>query len=116
MKVRSSWARMLVGVLALAFGLAMAAPPAVAGQLPSPKPASPAEATLTAAAGARVAAMTPAEVQAAVQAAPAAPSTSSPSFFKTGKGVAVLVLIAGGVGFAAYSAVHDRDAVKSPIR
>jgi hypothetical protein len=79
---------MLVGALALAVGLAMAAPPALAGQPPSMKPGK----------------------------TPLAASASSPSFFKTPKGIAVLVLIAAGVGYTAYSAVHDRQPVKSPIR
>jgi hypothetical protein len=113
---RSSRARILASVLAAAFGLVMAAPPAFAGQLPAPRPASPAKATLAAAADARVAAMTSAEVRAVVQQEPAAQTTTSPSFFKTGKGIAVLVLMAAGVGYAAYSAVDSRDAVKSPIR
>jgi hypothetical protein len=113
---RSSSARMLAAVLAVAFALVMAAQPAVAGQLPKVQQTSPAKATLAAAADARVAAMTSAEVQAAVQQEPATMSTSSPSFFKTPKGVAVLVLMAAGFSYAAYSAVHDRNAVKSPIR
>jgi hypothetical protein len=115
-KNRSSLARILASVLAVAFALVVGAQPAVAGQLPKPQQTSPAKATLAAAADARVAAMTSADVQAAVQQEPATVSTSSPSFFKTPKGIAVLALVAGGFGYAAYSAVHDRNAVKSPIR
>lgn len=116
MKPRSSWARILVGVLAVAFCFAMAAPPAVAGQLPSPKPISSNTAPLAASAAARVEAMTPAQVLATTQASPAAPTTSSPSFFKTPKGIAALVLIVAGAGYVAYAAVDDRKPVKSPIR
>jgi hypothetical protein len=112
-KPRSNWARMLVGTLALAVGLAVAAPPALAGQPPSVKPV---KTPLSAAAAAQVAALSPTKVLAAAQESPAAPSTSSPSFFKTPKGIAALALLAAGVGYAAYSAVHDRKPVKSPIR
>lgn len=38
------------------------------------------------------------------------------SFFSSPKGVAVIVLMAAGVGYAVYSAKNDRDPVKSPIR
>lgn len=39
---------------------------------------------------------------------------NSPSFFKTPVGIAVIAVIAAGVGYAAYSASHDR--IKSPGR
>jgi hypothetical protein len=72
---------------------------------------------LTLAAQPSAAALTPAQLASvAAQTTDAAPSTASPSFFKTGKGVAVLVLVVAGVGYASYSAVHDRNPVKSPIR
>jgi hypothetical protein len=113
-KPRSSRARAFAGTLAFVFGLAMATPVA-AGQLP-PVHGAP-QAPLAAAAAARVHALTPSQLASVTpQATDAAPSTSSPSFFKTGKGVAVLVLLAAGVGYTAYSAVHDRNPVKSPIR
>jgi hypothetical protein len=115
-KPRSSRARALAGALAFAFGLVMAAP-AAAGPLPPLRTAPLAKAPLATAAAARVNALTPAQLAAvAPQTTDVAPSTSSPSFFKTGKGVAVLVLLAAGVGYTAYSAVHDRKPVKSPIR
>jgi len=115
-KPRSRWARALAGALAFVFGLAMAAP-AAAGPLPPLRTTAPAAAPLATAAAARVDALTPAQLASvAPQTTEAAPSTSSPSFFKTGKGVAVLALLAAGVGYTAYSAVHDRKPVKSPIR
>jgi hypothetical protein len=114
---RSSWARPVALALAFALGLVMAAQPVAAGPLPPLKTPPKATAPLAAAAAAKVASMTPAELQSVTaQAAEPAPSTSSPSFFKTGKGVAVLVLLAAGVGYSCYSAVHDRKPVKSPIR
>lgn len=103
-------ARSLAGLLALIVGLTLVAPPAFAA---APAPAQP----LAAAAAAKVEAMPAAALAQAAQAKPAAaPAETSKPFFKTGKGIAVLVLIAGGVGYAAYSAVHDRKPVKSPIR
>jgi hypothetical protein len=40
------------------------------------------------------------------------PATDSPTFFKTGTGIAVLAVIAAGVGYALYSTSHDR--ISSP--
>jgi hypothetical protein len=40
------------------------------------------------------------------------PATDSPAFFKTGTGIAVLAVIAAGVGYALYSTSHDR--ISSP--
>ena len=40
------------------------------------------------------------------------PATDSPTFFKTGPGIAVLAVIAAGVGYALYSTQHDR--ISSP--
>ena len=92
------------------------APPAFA--------AGPAPGPIAAAAAAKVEAM-PAEALA--QAAPAAPATkTAPAaaaaetggkpFFKTTTGAIALALLAAGLGYTAYSAVHDRKPVKSPIR
>jgi hypothetical protein len=36
------------------------------------------------------------------------PAAESPAFFKTGTGIAVLAVIAAGVGYALYSTQHDR--------
>jgi hypothetical protein len=41
-------------------------------------------------------------------------SSSDKSFFKSGKGVLAVVLLATAVGYTVYSAHHDR--VRSPIR
>jgi hypothetical protein len=37
-----------------------------------------------------------------------APGTESPAFFKSGAGIAVLAVVAVGVGYALYSTSHDR--------
>ena len=42
------------------------------------------------------------------------PDSEASSFFKTPKGVAVLVLIGAGFGYTLYSKSHDR--VMSPVR
>lgn len=123
MRPRSRSARATASVLAAVFGLVLSARPVQAEpSQPSssqPRAASvPAEAPVSAAAAARVAALTPAELASVSAQATdtAAPTTSNPSFFKTGKGIAVLVLLVAGVGYASYSAVDDRKPVKSPIR
>jgi zona occludens toxin (predicted ATPase) len=41
-------------------------------------------------------------------------TTGEKSFFKSGKGVLAVVLLAGAVGYTVYSAHHNR--VRSPIR
>jgi len=86
------------------------APPAGAAE-PAPQP-SP-EPTLSASADAALEAMPSATLAAAAQAMPEpARGPDDTSFFKTGKGVAVLALLAGGLGYTIYSFSHDR--VKSP--
>jgi hypothetical protein len=103
-------ARVLAAVLALVVGSALVAPPAFAA--PAPAPARP----LAAAAAAKVAAIPSATLAPAAQASPAtaAPATGEKPFFKTAKGVAVLVLMATGITWAAVS--RSQDAVKSPAR
>jgi hypothetical protein len=115
---RSISAKAVAGVLAAVFGFvvptqSLAAQPATVTAVAS------AETAVSSAAAARVAALTPAQLDSlSTQATEptAAGTPGSPSFFKTSKGIAVLVLIVAGVGFASYSAVNDRDPVKSPIR
>lgn len=117
MKRRWSRTRALARVLVAVLGLALATQPVAAGPLNPPNSVAPVLAPMAAAASARVAALTPAQLESvSPQAAEPAPSTNNPSFFKTGKGIAVLVLIVAGVGYASYSAVNDREPVKSPIR
>jgi hypothetical protein len=103
-------ARFLAGALALVLGLTFAAPPAFAAEPTiAPRP-------IAAAANAKVEAL-PAAVLA--QAAPASPAaapaeTRGKPFFKTTKGAIALVLIAGTLGYMAYSMSHDR--IKSPAK
>jgi hypothetical protein len=105
-------ARPLAGLLALVVALVFAAPPAFAAE-PTPDPSPTPRATLAEAAAAAVDALPAATVAQAAQAAPAPPpAPEGRSFFKTGKGAAVLVLMAAGLGYTAYSISHDR--VKSP--
>lgn len=104
----ASWIRPVATGLILAVGLAVTAPPAHAAQSPSPEVKQP---TLTTSAEARVAAS--AALAAQATAAPAG-SESSTGFFKTKKGVAVLVLLAGVVTWTAVS--RSRDAIHSPGR
>jgi hypothetical protein len=102
-------ARPLVGILALIVGLTLVAPPALAVQ-----PQGPAR-PLAAAATAKVEALPAAAVAQAAQAAPApAASTGNKPFFKSTKGIVVLVLMATGLGWAAVS--RNQDAVHSPAR
>jgi cell division septation protein DedD len=107
-------ARPLAGLLALVVGLAFAVPPAFAAE-PTPDPSPTPRPTLAEAAVAAVDALPAATVAQAAQATPApSPAPEGKSFFKTGKGAAVLVLLAAGLGYTAYSFSHDR--VKSPAK
>ncbi len=102
-------ARVLAGALALVLGLTLVAPPAfAAGPSPAPRP-------IADAAAAKVEALPATALAQAAQAAPAATTeTGGKPFFKTTKGAIALVLLAGGLGYMAYSWSNDR--VKSPGR
>jgi hypothetical protein len=103
---------MLVGMLALAVGLAMAAPPALAGPPPSVKPN---QTPLAAAAAAVVEGIPSAALAQAGQTAPVAPAaTSSKSFFKTPTGIVALVLTAGIAAWTIESRINNK--VTSPGR
>lgn len=109
----------VAGVLAVIFTLSFSAAPLRAAEVGSAPPPETARHSLAAAAVAKVEALDPAETAAAV--APAtqevAPSPAeSPAFFKTGKGIAVLLLLAGGMTATLISTSNDRDKVKSPVR
>jgi len=107
----SAKTRLCSGILALV-GLAIAAPPAWAAEAPgNANPSGPK--SLRAATAAKVATL---ETKAAVgfnQQAGAGASDSG-SFFRTKKGVAALILMAGGVTWAVIS--RKNDAVHSPAR
>jgi len=106
-------ARLLAGGLSLIVGLTLVAPPAFA--------ATPAPGPLAAAATAKVesapaeALVQAAQAAPAVQTAPAAaPVETDKPFLKTTQGVIAVALLAGGLGYMAYSWSNDR--VKSPAR
>jgi hypothetical protein len=103
-------ARFLAGAVALLLGLTFAAPPAFAAEpATAPRP-------IAAAANAKVQALPAAAVAQAAPAAPAAApaATGGKPFFKTTKGAIALVLIAGTLGYMAYSMSNDR--IKSPAK
>ena len=103
-------ARLVAASLALVVGLTLVAPPAFAAPLPAP--ARP----LAAAATAKVKAMPVATLAPAAQATPAAATATQGGkpFFKSTKGIVVLVLMATAVSWAAVS--RSQDAVHSPAR
>ncbi len=105
-------ARPLAGTVALIVGLTLVAPPAFAAgpaAVTTPRP-------IVAAATAKVEAMPVATLAPAAQASPAAaaPAKADKPFFKSTKGIVVLVLMATGIGWAAAS--RSQDAVHSPAR
>lgn len=106
-------ARPLAGLLAIVLCSTVAAPPAAAAE---PEPARP----LAAAAATAGEALPEAAVAQATQ-APAPPTATVPAaavdgkpFLKTTTGVVAMALLAGGLGYMAYSWSNDR--VKSPAK
>jgi hypothetical protein len=105
-------ARLLAGALALIVGLTLAAPPAFAAEaaaVADPRP-------IAAAAAAKVEAIPAASLAQATPATPATAPTQSADkpFLKTTPGVIAVALLAGGLGYMAYSWSNDR--VNSPGR
>jgi hypothetical protein len=97
--------RLVAGALALLLGLTLAAPPAANAREAK---APPAKASIAATAAAAVARMDTGAVRLTQD--PPAPASGSPegsSFFRSGRGAAVLVLLAAGVGYAIYSTRND---------
>jgi len=108
-----SRARPIAGLLALTFGVAVAAP--VAASEATPEAARPT--TLAASANATVAAMPIAALAQAAPAAQAATTTDTDKgFFKTGAGKVAIVLMLAGTSYMVYSAFKDNDPVKSQFR
>jgi zona occludens toxin (predicted ATPase) len=107
MKILTARTRPVAAGLILAVGWAAVAPLALAAPKTTRRP------TLAASAAARVASV---DTATAVQESPATPaaSDSSGGFFKTKKGVAVLVLMAGVITWTAVS--RSKDAIHSPAR
>jgi len=110
----SPWARGVAVALAVLMGLTFAAPPAaVAG---TPEAPHNNDMSLATAAAARVAATANHAVTIApAQGAPGAGAGESKSFFKTGKGIAALVLMVGCTAWLIASR-KSGDVVHSPGR
>jgi hypothetical protein len=94
--------------VAFVVGLAVCAPPALADTRP---PLSK-QTSLTTLSTASLEILRTESGARAVQAS----APSDEAFFKTGRGVAVLALMAAGVAFTVWSVNHDRKPVKSPVR
>lgn len=107
-----SWARPVAGSLAL---LMMFAALPVASAAEAPRTGA-AKASLASAVAAKVGSLkaTPRAFQTATPRVTNAPDDRS--FLSTGRGKVAVVLMAAGLGYAAYSAFKDNDAVHSPIR
>jgi hypothetical protein len=109
-----SWLRSTAALVALTIASTSAVAPCAAAE---GKPASepPATRSLSAAAADHVARVAPpARFTQDASAAPAGGETRT--FFRTPTGVAAIVLMAVGGGYAIYSVSHDQKPVKSPIR
>jgi hypothetical protein len=102
------WRSRAARLVALAVIAALCPLTALAGPPGSPEKATPIRnSAATIAAAVRLEPAAP-----AAQATAGAPATGSPAFFKTPVGVAVIAALGAGVGYALYSAQHDR--VHSP--
>lgn len=107
-------ARTLAGALVFLTALTSAAPPVAAD--PKPEPATPTTmATPLSAAIVRAAESAPTTALAQTTDT-ATLSSSDEGFMSSGKGRFLAVLFLGGVAWAIYSAHHDRDPVRSPVR
>jgi hypothetical protein len=113
----------LAGLVILAFGMlataapvAAAAPAAAAGrQITAAQAAGPISASVAAAvAAAPSLSATPAPAPRLQEQQAPAPAADSPSFFRSPKGIAALVLFVGGVAFTLHS--MDKDRIHSPVR
>lgn len=110
-----AWARCVAAFAALALASTFGAPCSAAEAKPGTAAGTPAKRTLSEAAAARVAGTAlPARFE---QDPSAAQAGGAPrSFFRTPTGVAAIVLMAVGSGYALYSVSNDQKPVKSPIR
>jgi hypothetical protein len=101
-------AKAVASALTLALGLTWAAPPAGATEVKLQNP--PQRMSLAAAASAKLAKLDTSNAVRATQGTTPSAGTSSESFFRSPKGVAVIVLMAVGTGYAIYSAHSERIA------
>ena len=105
-----AWIRPCAGLLAVAVALTLAAPPAWAGEAKSPA----APQSLRAATAVKVASIDTNKALRLQDAAGGGGSESSKGFFRTPKGVATAVLMAGALTWMLIS--RSRDAIHSPAR
>jgi hypothetical protein len=107
-----SWRSVLPRAVALAVTAALVPVPAFAADTHSAPKAKTSQTTLQQAVAREVAKMPTARV--AARGAQASEPKQSGSFFKTGPGIAALVVLGVGAGYAIYSANHDR--IHSPAK
>jgi hypothetical protein len=100
----------VAGALVLLTALTFAVPRAVGGETKAA-----AVRPLATATAAKLATLAP-SARAFTQETSPSSSGDSRSFFHRPAGVAALVLMAAGAGYAIYSVSHDRKPVKSPVR
>lgn len=112
MRRRAACARTLAGALVVLTALTFAAPPAAASEA---EPAPVAKTSLGAAA-LRVADQAPRSALAQAANTPPDAADSNAGFLGTNKGKFFAVLFVAGAAWAIYSADHDRDPVRSPVR
>ncbi|MET0557000.1 MAG: hypothetical protein ABW221_28425 [Vicinamibacteria bacterium] len=109
-----AWARCVAAFVALAIVLTLGVP-CSAAEAPSGAPfGMAAQRSLSEAAAARVARTAPPRF--AQDASATTAGGASRPFFRTPTGVAAIVLMAVGSGYALYSVSNDQKPVKSPIR
>lgn len=114
MRRHAACARTLAGALGVLTALTSAAPPAAASEA-AREPAPVAKTSLGAAA-LRVADQAPRSALAQAANTPPDAADSNAGFLGTNKGKFVAVLFVAGAAWAIYSAHHDRDPVRSPVR
>jgi hypothetical protein len=110
-----AWARCVAAFVALALAWTVGAPCSAAEAKQGTAPEASAKRTLSEAAAARVAGTALPARFAQDASAPAAGGAPRP-FLRTPTGVAAIVLMAVGGGYALYSVSNDQKPVKSPIR
>ena len=111
MKLQARTSQWISRALVAALMLAATPLPTLAGDPPAPAPPRPSLTVLVTQAAA-VTPIAPARAQTATGVDKS--QFGSPSFFKKPAGIAVLVTLAAGVGYALYSTQNDR--VKSPAK
>ncbi|MGE5200419.1 MAG: hypothetical protein ACM3H9_12320 [Rhodospirillaceae bacterium] len=111
MRLQARTSQWISRALVAALMLAATPLPTLAGDPPAPAPARPSLTVLVK----QAAAVTPiAPARAQTTTGVDRSQFGSPSFFKKPVGIAVLVTLAAGVGYALYSTQHDR--VTSPAK